>query len=272
MHTLGELIDIVYEESWRHQKDGETSRRNAEMVAMYIGPGTLVSEIMDHHLRGAAKYLEEGGNSGATVNRKMSAFGKVMSRAEEMGMVDRAPRAVRRPESAGRIRWFSEHEEQLILAYFQACHDAVMRDLVIFLLDTGMRLGEALNVEDGHISGNLIHIWETKADQPRTVPMTKRVQEIAKRREFGSTDGLIPITKHAAESRWAKMRADLDYSDDPDFVMHTCRHTCASRLVTAGVSLAVVQAWLGHKSIQTTMRYAHLRPEALMEAVSVLET
>lgn len=43
---------------------------------------------------------------------------------------------------------------------------------------------------------------------------------------------------------------------------HTCRHTAASWLVQDGVPLYDVQAFLGHESITTTMRYAHLAPDA----------
>lgn len=39
---------------------------------------------------------------------------------------------------------------------------------------------------------------------------------------------------------------------------HLLRHTFASLLVGAGVSIYKVQRWLGHKNIATTMRYSHL--------------
>ena len=48
-------------------------------------------------------------------------------------------------------------------------------------------------------------------------------------------------------------------------------HTCASRLVQRRINLKVVQTWMGHKSIQITLRYAHLAPSNLMDAVKVLE-
>jgi site-specific recombinase XerD len=58
---------------------------------------------------------------------------------------------------------------------------------------------------------------------------------------------------------------------DLEFVIHSLRHTCASRLVNAGVDLYVVCKWLGHSSIQITERYAHLNPDKLVHAVEVLE-
>lgn len=42
---------------------------------------------------------------------------------------------------------------------------------------------------------------------------------------------------------------------------HTCRHTCASWLVQDGVPLYEVKRQLGHASIQTTEKYAHLAPD-----------
>ena len=63
----------------------------------------------------------------------------------------------------------------------------------------------------------------------------------------------------------------IGLGDDTDFVPHCLRHTCASRLVQKGVHLQVVQQWLGHRAIQTTLRYAHLAPKNLNSARDVLE-
>ena len=48
---------------------------------------------------------------------------------------------------------------------------------------------------------------------------------------------------------------------------HSLRHTYASWLVMAGVDLYRVKELMGHASIQTTMRYAHLAPDALKNEV-----
>ena len=49
---------------------------------------------------------------------------------------------------------------------------------------------------------------------------------------------------------------------------HTLRHTAASRRVMAGVDLVTVKEFLGHRDIQTTLRYSHLTPTHLKEAVN----
>ncbi|MGB1611160.1 MAG: tyrosine-type recombinase/integrase, partial [Flavobacteriaceae bacterium] len=53
---------------------------------------------------------------------------------------------------------------------------------------------------------------------------------------------------------------------------HCLRHTCASRLVQRGIDLRVIQEFLGHKSISTTIRYAKIAPKNLETARDVLET
>ena len=56
-----------------------------------------------------------------------------------------------------------------------------------------------------------------------------------------------------------------------DVTFHILRHTCASHLVMAGVDLKTVMEIMRHKSIEMTMRYAHLSPEHKKSAVDALE-
>jgi integrase len=63
----------------------------------------------------------------------------------------------------------------------------------------------------------------------------------------------------------------LEKAKMTDFHFHDLRHTCATRMVQAGVDLYKVQRLLGHKSPIMTQRYPHHYPESLRAGVEVLD-
>ena len=79
-------------------------------------------------------------------------------------------------------------------------------------------------------------------------------------------NGPVPFSNPRAAWEGARKRAGLN-----EVRIHDLRHTYASRLVRASVSLYQVQRLLGHASPVQTQRYAHLRPDDLDAAVSVLD-
>jgi integrase len=85
------------------------------------------------------------------------------------------------------------------------------------------------------------------------------------------TDRLFPFDNLWMRNVWDRVRVNLGFALDKDFVPYICRHTCASRLVQRGVPITVVKEWMGHKSITMTMRYAHLAPTNLKVAATALE-
>jgi site-specific recombinase XerD len=62
----------------------------------------------------------------------------------------------------------------------------------------------------------------------------------------------------------------VDEAGLANFHWHDLRHTFASRLAMAGVGIRAIQEALGHKSLAMTVRYSHLSPDFLQEAVDRL--
>ena len=60
----------------------------------------------------------------------------------------------------------------------------------------------------------------------------------------------------------------LGMEHEKDFVMHSLRHTCITRLLNKKIGIEVVQKIVGHKDIRMTQRYNHPTKDNLRDAVS----
>lgn len=68
-----------------------------------------------------------------------------------------------------------------------------------------------------------------------------------------------------------KFKAFVSASELPVYRFHDLRHSSASLLLANGCSLKEIGAWLGHSSISTTNRYAHLQYKATIEMANSVE-
>jgi integrase len=67
---------------------------------------------------------------------------------------------------------------------------------------------------------------------------------------------------------WDAARGQMGLTDPELFVFHACRHTFATRAIQAGVNIRVLQMLMGHKTIQTTIRYSHVDDRTLSDAIA----
>jgi integrase len=147
-----------------------------------------------------------------------------------------------------------------------------IKNIVIFLLYSGLRKGEALALEYSDIDfkksivrvnkaldGVSRTIQTTKTESGvREIPLLPKAREVIEREvgivfkmgriyHYINGDSLSNNFKHYAK------QVGLDIS------IHNLRHTFASRCFDAGIDPKVVQKWLGHKSYATTINvYTHL--------------
>ncbi|MGO1160790.1 tyrosine-type recombinase/integrase [Brucella pseudogrignonensis] len=214
--------------------------------------------------------LRERGNSNATINRKMAALSKLLRKAHKMGDIYSLPEFVRQKERAGRIRFLEyEEEKRLFAAIKSRCEDSYR--LSIFLVDTGCRLGEAIGLTWNDIQEHRTTFWLTKSNRSRTVPLTKRAKK-ATAIAHGRLKGPFSMLNQVRFRQiWNEAKIEVGLGTDDQVVPHILRHTCASRLVRGGIDIRRVQMWLGHQTLQMTMRYAHLATHDLDSCVKVLE-
>ena len=214
--------------------------------------------------------LRQRGNSNATINRKMAALSKLLRKAYKMGDIRSLPEFKRLKEKAGRIRFLEPEEEVRLFAAISEKSDLYGR-FCIFLIDTGARLGEGIGLRWQDIQGERVTFWLTKSGRSRSVPLTERASAAVRACERRRRGPFANIVQAQFRAAWNEAKQEVGLGTEPDVVPHILRHTCASRLVQGGIDIRRVQTWLGHQTLQMTMRYAHLASGDLDICVPILE-
>ena len=214
--------------------------------------------------------LRKKGNRNSTINRKMSLLSKLLRKHYKNGHINRLPEFNKLPENNSRVRFLSFEEEDRLFASLGDI-EPDYRYLSIILVDTGARIGEALRVRWSDNHKKTITFWETKSKTPRTLPVTERVDETLRYLRQDRLTGPFGHIKYYKFLRaWNEAKNRCDLAGDRLVVPHILRHTCASRLAQSGVDIKRIQEFLGHKTLQMTLRYAHLSPKHLEVCADVL--
>lgn len=221
----------------------------------------------------------------STVNRDLSRIRGALSCAVDWGMIEQHPmRTVKQAKGAddSRVRYLTHEEErQLRAGLQQRCQDRRaphLLPMVLVALNTGMRRGELLGLDwaDVNLPGKLVTVTvaNAKSRKARHIPLNSEAHDtLARWGQQGAGIGLVfpsPRTGRRMDNISSSWEELCDTIALPGFRFHDLRHTFASRLVMAGVDLNTVRELLGHSDIRMTLRYAHLAPDKLAEAVARL--
>ncbi|WP_343313938.1 site-specific integrase [Brucella sp. BE17] len=232
--------------------------------------GDRFSGFTQHMLDSLIGTLRERGNSNATINRKMAALSKLLRKAHKMGDIYSLPEFIRQKERVGRIRFLEQEEEKRLFAAIKTrCEDSYR--LAVFLVDSGCRLGEAIGLTWNDLQDQRVTFWLTKSNRSRTVPLTRRANKATQIDHAQNKGPFSMLTQVRFRQVWNESKKEVGLGKDDQVVPHILRHTCASRLVRGGIDIRRVQMWLGHQTLQMTMRYAHLATNDLDSCVKVLE-
>jgi integrase len=156
------------------------------------------------------------------------------------------------------------------------------RAMIIVAVNTGLREMELLTLrwdqirfkESILILDNRTHI--TKGKKIRTVPLNHTALAVLRKQKLNYTTGQLVFKLDGITNREKyvqnNFRKYVKLTEvNPRLNFHSLRHTFASWLVQAGVSIYEVSKLLGHSDIKTTQIYAHLRGDDLRRSVELLE-
>lgn len=283
--TWGQALDYTFKtrHSWRHGNGRKTAEINSAHFTRLRGMSFPVARITQPIMNEVTIELEEEGKSDATINRIVSAVSTVLNHCAFDGLMPKPPQFRRRKENEGRVQFFTKGEvEQLT----KAALDPFMREDVAEIIPvaayTGMREGELLKLKakDIDLGLNVIHVGGrpdvvTKAGNYRSIPIHTHIADILSRR----LDGVSPNVRVFGDEwnnkdqllrAFIKVRNYIWGPTKDAYVFHCLRHSFATWAVEAGVPLITLKDLMGHKRIETTLRYAKITDRARSEAMDLI--
>lgn len=169
-----------------------------------------------------------------------------------------------------------------------AAADARYRVAILLAADAGLRIGEVRalpRLEVNELAREITIAWsydadgnltETKGWERRTVPLSERLREAM--RAAATTSPLVfsrldgdPISYAAVRERVHEIyiAAKVTPTRQP---WHALRHTFGTELANKGAPVHLIRELMGHKSIETTLRYMHTNRDQKRAAIRSLDT
>lgn len=262
-YTLALLAVDARQRLVGHKDEEQSARRLVEMVKL-VGPSLDIRDLRHAHLERAAKALLASGRSAKTTNRYMAAISKALKWALLNDLLDRVPPRPWQKEGAGRIHHVPVEFDNRLLQWMHD-HDRGRQALVYeVLVSTGLRIGELLALRPHEVDPEWLRLATSKNGDVRDAPIAPEVSQVL--RALIASGAMPSYETIRATFVEAGEAVGLPFRLTP----HVLRHSAATRLNAAGVTTATVKAFMGHKSVQTTLLYAHVSGDALKTAAKVL--
>lgn len=291
--TLGDFF--VHHYMPRAKREKRSWKTDEQRFAKLIGPAfghmpltaiqkSDVQSFVDDHV--------ESGAAPSTVKQYMGLIRQCFNMAADIE-IERVPiftghnptKGVKLPKvKNARERFLSgEEAEQLIEAAakrkFNDLHDAI-----VLSLNTGLRLGELRRLTwlDVDFSSRILTVRDEAQRKPGgKVPINDASEAILleRKKTAEQTDLVFPpiygnSTRENLSHDFKMLVEKLGFNKGikPEdrqrrIVFHSLRHTFASWLALAGVDIYRIKTLMRHKTLEMTMRYAHLIPDATQDAV-----
>jgi len=281
--TVAELCEAFMKARGRRKR---SATGDQWMIDKYIAPRKLSSKRVKDVKRGDIVELHTSMEATPyQANRVLALLSTMFNFAVGMEWIDKSPvSGVKKFDEEKRDRYLSTDElgrlRDALDCYVTERGDRDAKDaadIIRLLVLTGARKGEVLSAQWSQFDLDA-GVWvkpssHTKQKKIHRVPLSPQalaVLESVRERKAKTSDHLFPAPggrgrRGDIKSAWADItkRAGLD-----DVRVHDLRHTYASLLVGAGVSLHIVGGLLGHSQAQTTARYAHLADDPLRAATA----
>jgi len=217
------------------------------------------------------------GRSGDTVNHYYNAISKIyqMLQTEWSMTVENPIKGMKRlPANPSRTKRINGETETALLLACEQSTSKLLKPIIQFALETGMRRGEIMGLKwcDIDLTRRRAFLHITKNGEPRQVPLTLKSIQILGEVKNVHPEQVFPISMDAlrryfdkaikvAKENW-KSKGVNPFND---LRLHDCRHEALSRLSDAGLNVIELSHISGHKTLMQLARYTHPSHEAILK-------
>ena len=285
--SVEQLCDLYMKDHCANRCKASTIAAHEWLMRRFIRPKLGNRKLLELRPADIAKLHADLQDTPYNANRVLGLLRAMLNCAERWEMISRGsnPAAHIKPfPEKKRERYLSQEELDGLMAVLadgeaDGSIDPYIAAAIRLLIFTGCRLGEILTLEWASVDldkGRLV-FEKHKTDQhgAKIIPLNAPAQELLAHLPRQESNPYVIVGevpgKHLInlQKPWRRIRA---LASIDDVRIHDLRHSFASFAVGAGLSLPIIGGLLGHKSIQTTARYAHLAHDPLKQASDLVGT
>ncbi|HEY0047887.1 MAG TPA: site-specific integrase [Pyrinomonadaceae bacterium] len=214
----------------------------------------------------------------ATVNRELSLLRKIFNLAVRDGVINFAPKfQISMADEGARERILDYAEQARLIEAFEYRNKQGrqtvkhLKPLVIFLLDTAVRFGEAqklqwsdVNFDTGIIT---LRASNTKTAKERLIPMLPRVKdELTRLHEARTNESVFNVRD--VKNGWKTL---CKVAEIEGCRIHDLRHSAITNFVRSGMRTEIAMAISGHSELRTFRRYLNFKANDFIKAFEDVE-
>lgn len=251
--TLNELIKLWHDSHGKNLNSGMGTYKRLCAYSRSVGDPVA----KEHKISDFALYRNRRLNAGispVTLNRELSLLRALYSECIRLGFIDYENPFSRVRRLKEKTVELSYLDDQQITALLSECEKSKNPSLLITVklcLATGARWSEAFGFRRSHLKNGIVSFSNTKNSRSRHIPVSKEMQ--ASIDAFFAGNARIDYCYSAY--REAVIRTGIKLPKGQ--LSHVLRHTFATHYLINGGSLIALQRYLGHSSLNVTMKYAH---------------
>lgn len=270
LRTLKELVALWFKYHGINLSDGDRRQKSLNDLASAIGNPQASRLTAEQFVEYRYNRIKAGLNE-KTFNNHHGYLSAVFNKLRKLKVIDyENPIAevdfIKIQER--QLSYLSIDQINLLLETIKSgCDNKSTWYVAQLCLRTGARWGEAEQLRFKQLHNTRVTYEFTKSKRTRTIPLDDLFyRDLIRFAGYKNPDDRV-FTNCIGAFRRAVIRAEIELQKGQN--THILRHSFASHFIMNGGNILSLQKILGHADITMTMRYAHLAPDHLMDAIKL---